>query len=297
MKNNVLQNFYRPGQFLPGITILICVLATTTVSAQDSPMDDPIGWKNRIAGDASFTQNQFDNWTSGGENAWTWQMNLDGNFYNTTPRYRWNNSISFSFGQTQVGDLEARKSADEIKLETVATLRRGLDINPYISATGLTQFARGFEYIDDTTKIAISAFFDPAYFTQSIGMGWFPNNITTVRLGASTKETITRNHSSPYADDPETSTIEKIKIEYGAEMVAELINKFGDKFLYESKLEMFSNFKSSREIDVNWDNTLTAVVTKYVHTTLKFRLFYDHDISPRRQIKQTLSLGLSYVFL
>ena len=88
-----------------------------------------------------------------------------------------------------------------------------------------------------------------------------------------------------------------LKKEYGAESVTDLEFKVSENILYKSKLEMFSNLEALNEVDVNWDNLVTAKVSEYINVSFNLNLFYDRDISKSRQLKQTLAAGLSYSFL
>ena len=131
---------------------------------------------------------------------------------------------------------------------------------------------------------------DPGYFTQSIGVEIKPNEQLKTRLGAAAKETITKTQvaADTYADG------EKPRVEYGAESVTDAEFKFNEILLYTSKLELFSTLNRFDEIDVTWDNLFSAKVTKYITASLNIKLFYDKDISAKRQLKQTLAVGLSY---
>ncbi len=64
-----------------------------------------------------------------------------------------------------------------------------------------------------------------------------------------------------------------------------------------SKPEIFSNLKGLDETDVKWDNTFSAKISKYIDVSFNIKLFYDKDVSDKRQIKQSLSVGLTYTFL
>ena len=191
---------------------------------------------------------------------------------------------------TKVGDVSARKAADEIKLESVYTYKMNIYVNPYLAATGLTQLTDGYAYTD-TSKTVISHLLDPGYFTQSAGIGFQPIKILKTRLGAALKETITNEFSDTYAKG------EKTRIEFGAESVTDVNWQVTKTILFTSKLEMFSNLKAFNEIDVNWDNVVSAKVAEYLSVSFNLKLFYDRDISPKRQLKQTLAVGLSYSFL
>jgi hypothetical protein len=250
------------------------------------------GWKKEVVGNLNFTQNNFDNWASGGEDSWAWQLNIDVKFENDQETYNWSNTGKFSFGQTKVGDADSRKAADELKLESVYTHIFGTYINPYIAVTAKTQISKGYEYTD-VGKIAISNLLDPGYFTQSVG--YKPNETIKTRFGATIKETLADEF--PFADDPETMKFEKMRTEYGAESVTDLELKASKNIMFKSKLELFSNFEAINEVDVNWDNILTAKVSEYINVSFNFNLFYDRNITTSRQIKQTLAVGLSYNFL
>jgi hypothetical protein len=60
---------------------------------------------------------------------------------------------------------------------------------------------------------------------------------------------------------------------------------------------MFSNLEAINEVDVNWDNLISAKVSEYINVSFNLNLFYDRDISLSRQLKQTLAVGLTYSFL
>ncbi len=277
------------------ILLLLIVLIVSTGFAQEAEKTGGV-WKNELVGNLNFSQITFDNWTKGGENSWAWQLDILGKATRDMEKFVWSNSGKLSFGKTQIGDAESRKSADEIRLESVLSYKMKVHINPFVAVTAVTQFARGYNYTDGG-KVEISKFMDPGYFTQSIGFGYNYQDQVKTRLGAALKETITSDHPVPYADDPATSEIEKTKVEYGVESSTELNFVLSENILYNSKLDMFSNVKRFDEIDVNWDNIFSAKVSDYIKVNFNIVLFYDKDLSTKRQLKQSLSVGLSYTFI
>jgi hypothetical protein len=264
--------------------------------AQEAEKKPEYGWKKQVVGDLNFTQNEFDNWSAGGENSLSWQFMLSAKFENDQEKYNWSNSGKFQFGKTKVGDLESRKSADEINLESVYTYKLAVIVNPYAAVKALTQFTNGFAYPDGAPKIKTSEGFDPLYITESIGVGIQAHKNVKTRLGAAAKQTISKKEFG-FADDPETVKIEDSRNEIGAESVTEASISMSEKIVFDSKLELFSNFDALNEIDVNWDNTFSAKVSDLIKVSFNFRLFYDRDISVQRQWKQTLAVGLSYSLL
>jgi len=281
--------------------VIFSVIFTITVClplfAQDEPKEEPkLGWKNAVVGNFNITQTSFDNWTQGGENSSAWQVNINGEARNIAEKYKWDNSGKISYGSTKIADIESRKSIDEIKAESVFTYILGTYVNPYVAATGETQFTAGYIYEEDS-KTEISNILDPGYFTQSAGLGYEPASGFKTRLGFAVKETITRNFPAPYADDPDTVDIEKTKIEPGMESVTDYTKALMGNILLTSKLELFSNFKGIKEVDVKWDNIFSAKISKYISVSFNVKLFYDRDVSEKRQLKQSLALGLTYTFL
>ncbi len=248
------------------------------------------GWQKEMVGTLNFTQNQFDNWRAGGEDSWSWQLDINGKFVNNQEKYNWSNSGKISYGKTKLGDAASRKSADEIKLESVYTRKIGFYVDPYAAVSGHTQFTEGYTYTD-TLKIPISNFMDPGYFTQSVGIGFSPNDKFKTRLGAAVKETFTKEFEARYGEG------EELRVEYGAESVTDVKLQLSDLIVYTSKLELFSNLESFDEIDVNWDNLFAAKVSRYIVVSLNITLYYDKDVHPKRQLKEVLAVGLSYSFL
>jgi hypothetical protein len=278
---------------------IISVFLINYSFAQDKPAEQPkYGWQKEMAGGINMTQTSFDNWAQGGENSFAWQLNLNFKFVNDQQKSNWSNSGKLTYGSTKTGDQDARKSIDEIKLESVFTYKLGTWINPYVAGTAETQFAPGYDYGTEPEKTQISAFMDPGYLRESVGVGFEPNKIIKTRLGVALKQTITSDYPKPYADDPETTDkIEKTKNEVGTESVTDVSWKVSENSLFTSKLELFYAFEDLNETDVNWDNVLSTKISKYFSVNFNLKLFYDRDISKKRQIKQSIALGLTYTFL
>lgn len=280
------------------LIIFIGLFINSHIIAQEKPAEETeYGWQKEMISGVNLTQTSFDNWAPGGENSFAWQLNVNFKFINDQEKTNWANSGKFSYGSLKTGDEESRKSIDEIKLESVFTYKLGRFINPYAAVTGETQFAPGYDYgIEPETQI--SAIMDPGYFRESIGLIYQPNDIIKARLGCSLKQTITSDYPAPYADDPDTeNTIEKTKNEIGAESVTDVNWKISENTLLISKLELFSAFKALDETDINWENVLTVKISKYFNVNFNFRILYDKDISRKRQIMQSVALGITYNFI
>lgn len=275
------------------ITNIFIIMLFVSVLVAD---ELPVGKHKSVVGSFGTTQTSFDNWTSGGENTFAWQINLGVKFINNQEKWNWTHAGKFAFGKNKIGQQDPRKSLDEIKMESVYTYKLGTLINPFAAIKGETQFAYGYKYTD-TSAVKISNFMDPGYFTESIGLGYTPSEQLTTRLGFAMKQTVTRDFPVPYSDDPETPEKETFRSEAGLESVTDFSQTFKENLLFTSNLVLFSNLKAVNQVDIQWDNVLTASIVKYVNVTFNFKLVYDRNLSVKRQIKQALSLGMTYTFI
>ncbi len=279
---------------------LLVFIFLISANAQDDKSSTELpkfGWENKFIGSLNLTQTQLDNWSQGGENAWTWQANLNASFVNNQEKFTWSNTGKVIFGQARIGGDKVKKTDDEIYLETV--YRRNLmpELNPYISATALTQFTAGYDYSQEP-RLKISNFLDPGYFTESIGLIYKPDEKFQTRFGFALKQTVADVFAPKYSDDPETGdTVEKFRNQYGAESMTDYKTNLNEIIVYVTKLQLFSSFESFNTVDVRWDNLVSAKVSEYIAVSFNFLLYYDRDISLKRQIKQTLAVGLTYSFI
>ncbi len=281
------------------LSIFLIISIGITVWAQDGgekkEKKEKLGWNNNVVGSLNLTQTNFDNWSQGGENSVSWQFNFNAKFEKNEKQYNWNNSAKISYGKLKVGSQSYRKSVDEIRLETVYTYKLDMYVNPYASATGETQFSKGYIYSVGGDS-AISDFMDPGYFTQSVGLGYSSDDMFKTRLGAALRETVTKKYNQ-YSNDPDTPKIEKTKVEVGIESVTDFSFKLSKNLLFTTNLRLFSNLVQFKQMVVRWDNVVTASVAKYVDVNFNYQIFYDRTVSPKRQIKEALALGLTYTFL
>ncbi len=253
------------------------------------------GWTHSVVTGLNLTQISFKDWVQGGENALSYTLWLAGGSVQKMEITEWNNAYKLAFGQTRLGSQGLRKTDDEIFFESLLIYRMGLHINPYVSATLRTQFAKGYAY-PNNIETPVSKFFDPAYLRQSIGVAYKPIPEVTTRLGVALREVIASEFTG-YTDDPATTEIEKTKINGGMESVTDVHWNFAENMLLTSKLELFTPFTDLEKVILRSDNTISAKVNKYVTTSLNVTLINDVNVSPYTQIKQVLAIGLSYTLL
>ena len=275
--------------------ITLIMLLSVSATSQDTTAIDTT-WQKEAVGSFSFSQAHFDNWATGGENTLAHQFDLGGKLIYNRDKYTWTNTGKIAFGNSKIGDSNTKKTMDEIRVESLLTYLWKFQPDPYLSLKGETQLAPGYVY-DETGKTQISEFLDPGYFTQSAGFIYNPKEELSVRFGAAVKETITKDYPSPFTDDLETEEIEKTKIEPGVESVIAFSKKISENTLINSTIDIFNNFAGFDATDVRWDTDITTQITKYINVKFNVKIFYDKDISTRRQLNQSLLLGISYTLL
>lgn len=277
---------------------LLAVSAAGVAWAQDDAADEAAatGWEHHLVSGLTLTQISLSNWEQGGEEAVAWATTLDGKSAFARPKLLWDTTYKLAFGQTKLGDEQARKTDDKIDLETVLTLDQGLLVDPYVAGTFKTQFAEGYEYADDGERVAVSSVFDPAYFTQSAGLGYRPVEEVRTRLGVALRETITDEFHA-YADDPDTDEIETTRTEGGVESVTDVEWQLRENVRLSSKLELFTAFQDLSDFVIRDDTTVAVKVTEWVSIKLNVLVVRENRVVEKTQVKQTIAVGLNYDLL
>jgi hypothetical protein len=255
------------------------------------------GWTHALVTGLNLTQVSFKDWVQGGDNALSYSLWGKGSSVQAMEKTDWFNNYKLTFGQTRLASQGLRKTDDEIFFESLLIYKLGVYINPYAAVTFRTQFAKGYQYSGDQ-EIAVSKFFDPAYLTQSVGVAYKPMPEVTTRLGVGVREVLASEFAALYTDDPATTQkLEKSDIQGGMESVTDVKWGFAENMLFSSTLELFAPFNKLDRIIVRNDNTISAMVNKYVTVNFNVTLINDARVSPRTQMKQTLALGVIYTLL
>lgn len=280
------------------LNLLLCTAAIC--SAQDvvpaTPPDTAAPaslWKNQVVASANFASSYFHDWSQGGEDNLAWNFKIDAKAERDGADWNWANAGKVELGQIKQGDFAPRKSADEFKLETILTRKLTTMLNPFGSASAKSQFAFGYKYPKDGGgREAVSDWLDPAYFTQTLGLGYKPVPFFRTRLGAAVQETWT-NGFRQYSDDTTTAGQERWKVEPGAEWVTTYDQTLFESLVLKSELGVFANFKGMDEVDAAWTSSVAWQFTRWVNLNLAGEARRDLNQFDGWQWKHVLSLGLT----
>ena len=218
------------------------------------------------------------------------------------------NTLELIFGQTYNQDIDSRKwsspleAADKIDLESILRFTLDWVLDPVIALRVESQF-----YDNRDTNNA--RYCNPINITESFGVARAvfksERKELIIRTGTALKQSIDREIIDEETGEKNT----EITNEGGLELVADLaIRTFDEKLSYKSKFSVFEAlFKNNdgeegdenywRYPDINWENTLTAGITKYLSLDLYVQFLYDREIGERPRYRQTMGLGLTYKFL
>ena len=275
------------------IIVIFLFILPTLIYSQENQEQEEI-WKKQIMTGFIINQVSYSNWVKGGENALSWTANVDMRFEKDDTKANWSTVGKFAFGQTKQQNLETRKSVDKIDISSDYIYKYKKDLNPFFGGSILTQFATGYDH-SKTPKIPKSNFFDPVYIQQSAGAGFLFNSSLKIKIGFAIREIISKSYGKwGYTDNPDTPEIEKYKIEKGITSITTVYKKIAENLLIDSKLEMFSRLDGIKNVDINFENTITAQIVKYIAVKFEMLLYYDRDISKTIQTKQTLGMGFTF---
>ncbi len=286
--------------------LFIVVLAGSAV-AQDQPVDSPAkGWKLGLITDVTITQAAYsDSWTGGEAGSFNWVANLNGAAEKQVhPSWNFRSVLRLSFGQTLTQDQDTKdwskpqKSTDLIDWENVARMTRGWEVDPYAAFRLESQFV-------DASNSEKRLLFTPVKLTESVGLSYKhslkENSFVMTRLGGAVRQIFKRSA------DTALTVFDTTVIDGGIESVTDIELNLGERLNYIGKLSLYKAFYNSEKdeftgdaaddwkaVDVNWENTIAAGVTKIISVKLYTQLLYDKEISRKGRFKETL--GLSFVF-
>lgn len=257
------------------------------------------GWDHNWVGGLYGSQAAYRNWSQGGVNTISVTASSVFNLHYRENKFAYALSTNLKFGKAKLEGEGTRKTDDRIAVNNKFSY---LFDDERWSAFGninfATQFDEGFDYnvAEGEDPILISEFFAPAYFTQIAGIAYKPTGYFTAEAGLALKQTIVSNTelSTRYGLDPG----EKFRFEPGYSTALNFEKTIASNVKLVSSFETFTNLQRNvRSTDIVFSNEIVGKINNYLNTTFQFVMIYDDDFSKKAQIKQVLSVGLSYSLL
>ena len=300
------------------LVLFITVLTLTAASAQQTDTTKFIGWKKSLIADFTVTEASYsDSWTGGEAGSVNWVSNLNGSAEKQVqPWLNFKSTLRLSFGQTMTQEkyqdsssgksvpkkrwVKPQKSVDLIDWENVGRITKGWVVDPYAAFRLESQFL-------DATNAAKKLYFTPVKLTESAGAARTfyekDKSFVTSRLGLAIREFFLRG-VAPVSLEVSGRTL----TDGGLESVTDAELHFNERLVYIGKLSLFKAFFFSQKddfkgtsaedywkaIDVNWENTVNAFLTKVITVRLYTQLLYDKQISLKGRFKETLGIGFVF---
>ena len=255
----------------------------------------PNFWKTLGNFSTQLTESFFSpNWYQGGTNNINVlsTMRLEAN-YNNKKKTQWDNKLEARIGFYQnIGD-EIQSNQDMLRLTSKLNLKAIRNWNYTIEAQGETQMMQHFNG-DNTLK---SRFMTPFNGSLTVGMDYkknFKNGSISIFPG-------------PLSYKMSYVAVKDLAPKYGIEK-GRIRNDIG------SKLQVDFNYKITKNISyrtrfyyytpydyvqMDWENTFSFQVSKYISTTLFFHTRFDDHVARNDewgflQFKEYLTFGLNY---
>jgi hypothetical protein len=269
----------------------------------------PKTWKTGGLINLNFNQGALSNWSAGGDkSSYSLSAFLNVFAFYSKGKNSWDNSLDLAYGVVSTSSLGSRKADDRIDLVS----KYGYNVGKKWFLSALfnfrSQFAKGYSYPDNNTKVRTSDFLAPAYVLTSIGMDYKPNDNFSLFISPLTARWVIVNDDSlssvgAYGVDPG----KKSKMEFGAYVSVNYSNNISKTSTYKTKLDLFSNYRHDpQNIDIYWTNILAVKVSRFINMNLSVDILYDNDVKtvksdgtaggPAFQIKEIMGIGFAYKF-
>jgi hypothetical protein len=311
---------------------LITITTSIVARAQDKPEEIKIGnlneaqlkkygfresadtvkpWKITGNLNVGFNQAALFNWAPGGENV----IGISSiGFLRTTydkKKFNWTNTVDVGFGMQKLGDKEFRKNDDRLELNSQLNYKAAKHWYYSLLVNFRSQFAPGYEYPTDSTKILVSKAFSPGFLTAGIGMDYKPVEYFSLFLSPVTSKTVfVLDNTSLDATKYGIATGEKVFQNLGAFLNARFNKEVVKNVTLNTQISLFSNYlQDPQNIDINWLTGINMKVNKFLSVAILTELVYDHDIDvPKKnddgtirkgkgtQFREVLTIGLGYKF-
>lgn len=295
-----------PGFAQPGLPSL--------PNPQESPTSDTADaeWDSELTGKISISQAAYRNWQEGGLNSLAFTTSLDGATERKGDRWAQAYSVRLALGYIDQEEQEVRKSEDRIRLQ--ANLQYQGDgffkeFSPTLAGDLRTQFAPGFAYsenpytdqdldpndprLDKEPPVRTSSFFAPGTLTQSLGLTYNPFDQLSLRFGAASKQTIVTEPDFRVLYGVASDNL--MRVEAGGQFAGTLDQQLTENIRYRSQFDVFFAFNQlENPPDVIWENVINLQVNSWISTDVEFVALFDEDTSKAIQLKEVISVGVSF---
>lgn len=324
---------------------------TTVVSIPDTiAIKDTSYWHTGTTFSLNLAQTSLTNWNAGGQNSVAYNALWNSFIKHEKGRLVYSNDLNMSFGQANLADKGWRKTDDRLYYLSKLSYKKSDKLRYTIYLDFLTQFADGYNYVASVSNpgqdsaVLVSRFMSRGYGTFALGAEYTPVDGLFIFFSPFTlKGTIVGYQPFANAGNfgvrPEyidgsgnRKAGSNFLLEPGALLDIMYKKEVVKNIALQTKLTLFwayirndydiddsthvlrgQEYVFYKNVDVLWDFSLVAKVTKYITASLTTSLIYDDDIDvlrtkyandqtnpkaygPAIQFKQVLGLGIQATF-
>jgi len=297
-------------------TVLLFLALTSNAQEESFPLDslpyDAIinstlgGKRMKYFGklDLTLSQAYFENWVSGGENAFNGVLHFDYNFnYSNRKGWVWDNNLMISIGGNKTSSSKILKKADD-RFEINSQL--GKQINQFwnyaVYLNFKSQILPGFRYYTENgveKKDKSTRIFSPTI--MQFGVGWYYKKSSNSWVNLSPLSARGIFVGSAYTQELEVGQkyfgVEKGKtslINLGGSINGFIKLSLMDNITIENKFNVYSNYiEKIQNIDFEFNTILRMKVNRRISSNLIAHFLYDDDLIGRLQIRELFGAGLS----
>ena len=264
----------------------------------------PKFWTKKGDGYLQFMQNFVsDNWYKGGESNYSMvgALTLEANYDNRN-KWKWDNKLEMKLGfmHTRSDSVHKFKSNEDlIRYTSKVGLEAAKNWYYTLQLLAYTQFTRGLKANDLNTY---SDFMSPFNLNLGLGMDYKVATKNKRLTGTVNLSPLAVNYR--YVDRLDLATsygLDEGKhslVDFGSQVTADVTWKINDVVSWKSRLYAFTSYKRA---EIEWENTFTLRVSKYISANLfLFPRFDDSGVKDDDlgylQFKEYSSIGFTYGF-
>jgi len=289
--------------------ILVVAMAASSGIANANDTTE-MSWKKSLVVDLTATQTAYsDSWVGGEAGAVSWVSNLNSSAEKQLRKwFDLKSTLRLSFGQTMTQTTDSadqtkhwskpRKSTDLIDWENIGRVTLQKFVDPFVALRLESRFL-------DASVEAKKRFLTPIKLTESAGITrrFYERDKDQIfiRLGLALRQIM----KNVIVDSTAFTTQDSTLTDGGIESVTDVTLSINKSLRYTGKLTLYKAFFFSgkdkvegtpykddwKAVDVNWENIVTASITKIVTVNFYTQFLYDKEVSHKGRLKETVGIG------
>ncbi len=265
--------------------------------ADDATTEDEVkdGWTKTGTISLLLNQSAFSNWTAGGDNNLSGNLNLNYDLNYIKGDWTWDNKLIAAYGLSKNKGEDQKKTDDRLSLNSIVGKKaKNLWYYSWLFSVK-TQMDVGY---DSDSGIETSHGFSPTYLQTGPGMLWKKSDNLRVNISPATAKLIVIDgHFTEFGDSFGVEQGETTRFEMGASIKAYYKFNIMTNVSMENLLGLYSNYlEDPQNVDLDYTMNLVMTINNYLSANLSFQTIYDDNAFRGFQIREVFGLGVNVNF-